>query len=260
MATERQIQANRANAAKSTGPITPEGKRASSQNAARHLLAGTVVLKGESTRRFNDLASALLAQFQPRNSAEASLVQTMAAARWRLLRMWEIQTAGFELEMARTQDSDPSAGSGAVLAAVAFRNLADNSRALALQLRYEAAYDRQYNRALASLLKLRTVKLSDAPDFSLPIDPPLQLVTGTWDDDSQDEPNFDSDPGREPACNEQVPDATPNPRHLGTNPIRLGPNSVRAISSRKAVNVRRGACALRRDGCSPKRQRVHSAS
>jgi hypothetical protein len=125
MATERQIQANQANAQKSTGPITPEGKRISSQNAgksnavmsaaAHGLLSSTVVLKGESVRRFNDLATALILQFQPRNSAETSLVQTMIAARWRLLRMWGIQSAGFQLEMAR---QDPSAGSGAVLAAV----------------------------------------------------------------------------------------------------------------------------------------------
>jgi hypothetical protein len=141
MATERQIQANRANAAKSTGPVTPEGKRISSQNASNHgLVSGTVVLSGESMRRYNQLAEAHMLQFQPRNFAETSLVQTMTTARWRLLRMWGIQTAGFELEMSR---QDPSAGTGAVLAAVAFRSLADNSRALALQHRIEIAYDRQ---------------------------------------------------------------------------------------------------------------------
>jgi len=108
MTTERQITANRANAAKSTGPATPEGKRISSQNAARHDLASrTVLLKDESTRRFNDLAAALMLHFQPRNALEISLVQTMTAARWRLLRLWGIQAVGFELEMAR---QDPSAG------------------------------------------------------------------------------------------------------------------------------------------------------
>jgi len=108
----------------------------------------------------------------------------MTVARWRLLRMWGIQTAGFELERARARNSDHSAGSGAVLAAVTFRNLADNSRVLALQLRFEAAYDRQCNRALALLLKLRK-----APDSGVPVDPPLQHTTETWDDDSQKEPN-----------------------------------------------------------------------
>src|SRR5579863_7314253 len=183
MATERQIQANRANAQKSTGPTTPEGKRISSQNGVLHsLVSGTVVLKGESMRRFNDLAAALMRQFQPRNSAEAALVQIMTAARWRLLRMWGIQTAGFQQEMAR---QDASAGSGAVLAAATFRTMADNSRALALQHRFEAAYDRQYNQALTLLLKLR-----ESPDPSAPSGPTIQLATETWEDDFHGEPNY----------------------------------------------------------------------
>ncbi len=237
MATERQILANRANAAKSTGPITPEGKRASSQNARHDRIATTVVLKGESMPRFNELASALILQFQPRNSIEAFLVQTMIAARWRLFRLWGMQTAGFELEMARTLSSHPSAGTGAALAAIAFRNLADNSRVLALQLRLETAYSREFNRALALLLKSR-----QAPDSSVPLDPPLQIATETWDDDSQTEPNFDADPAKDPTCNEQV--TPPAPR---LEPIPISPKNGGAIH------------ALHGDGCSPKRQRGDSA-
>jgi len=193
MATERQIKANRANALKCTGPVTPEGKRISSQNADRHgLISGTVVLKGESMRRFNDLAATLTRQFQPRNSAEIFLVQAMAVARWRLLRMWGIQTAGFQQEMAR---QDPSAGSGAVLAAATFRSLADNSRVLGLQHRLEAAYDRQYYRAFAALLKLRETPNSSL-DSSAPRFPPILLATETWgdneDDDSPNETNSDA--------------------------------------------------------------------
>ena len=189
MATERQIKANRANALKCTGPKTPEGKRISSKNAALPgLVSGTIVLKGESMRRYNALAAALILQFQPRNSAEAFLVQTMTTARWRLLRTWGIQTAGFELEMAKTREkSGDAAGSGAVLAAVTFRSLADNSRVLALQHRLEVSYGRQYNQALAMLLKLREI-----PDPSPSSGPPIQLATETWDDDFQIETNPES--------------------------------------------------------------------
>ena len=99
MATERQIIANRANAAKSTGPVTPEGKRNSSQNASlRRLDPGAAklpgALKGESLRRYNQLAGEFILQFQPRNSAEAALIRTMTLARRRLLCSWRIQTAG----------------------------------------------------------------------------------------------------------------------------------------------------------------------
>jgi hypothetical protein len=270
MATERQIRANRANAAKSTGPITPEGKRASSQNAARRdFVPSTVVLKGESMRRFNDLAAALILQFQPRNSAEAGLVQIMIVARWRLLRMWGIQTAAFELEMARArQNADPAtAPSGAVLAAIAFRTLADTSRSLALMHRLEAAYDRQYNSSLALLLKLR-----EAPGPGVPVDPPPQIVTETWDDDSQNEPDFDADPGKNPTCNEQVPSERPascngpnfpkanfpteNRRDPLTDARGALTESVNAPAMRSGVALQRplqrGACALRR--CGPRLQ------
>ena len=48
MTTEAQIEANRANAQKSTGPRTPEGKATVAQNAVKHgLLARTAVLHGE---------------------------------------------------------------------------------------------------------------------------------------------------------------------------------------------------------------------
>ncbi len=69
-------------------------------------------------------------------------------------------------------------------------------------------------RSHALLLKLR-----EAPEPSVRVDPPLQIATETWDDDSPNEPNFDADPGKNPTCNEQVPDTTPNASHLETNPI-----------------------------------------
>jgi hypothetical protein len=168
-------------------PENPGRETNPSKNAALPaLVSGTIVLKGESMRRYSELAAALILQFQPRNSAETFLVQTMTAARWRLLRTWGIQTAGFELEMAKTlEKSGDSAGSGAVLAAVTFRSLADTSRVIALQHRLEVSYGRQFSQALAMLLKLREIRDSTAPAYTR-----IQLATETWDDDSQTEANL----------------------------------------------------------------------
>jgi hypothetical protein len=188
MATERQIQANRSNALKSTGPRTSEGKHTSARNAARpSRVSTTVILKGESVRRFNQLANAIMREYQPRNFTEFSLVQTMTAARWRLLRLWGMQTAAFEVEMAavRLKPGSP-ATSGAVVAAAALRTLADNSRVLSVQTRLEATYDRQYNRALAILLKLReNPNPSPASGAVSKVD--LQLDTATWPLDLEDD-------------------------------------------------------------------------
>jgi hypothetical protein len=171
MATERQITANRANAAKSTGPVTPEGKRNSSQNASlRRLDSGAAelqgILKGESLRRYNQLAEEFIIEFQPRNSAEAALVQTMILARWRLLCSWGTQTAALRKEIARARPRHPSAGSAF---AAAFFSLAENSASFARQHRLEAHYQRQFNHALTQLLKLReTPKSCAAPHLPQP--------------------------------------------------------------------------------------------
>jgi hypothetical protein len=102
MGTERQKQASRANGSKSRGPATPEGKLTSSRNAEKHgLLSGTVVLEGESTDRFLELVTALHEEFQPQTPFEESLVENMAAARWRQMRIWGMEKAGMDHETRR---------------------------------------------------------------------------------------------------------------------------------------------------------------
>jgi hypothetical protein len=48
MASERQIDANRVNRTKSHGPITPEGRLASSRNNLVHGVLPAIILEGES--------------------------------------------------------------------------------------------------------------------------------------------------------------------------------------------------------------------
>src|SRR6202451_3879340 len=102
MSTERQQNASRANGSKSHGPVTPEGKLASSRNAITHgMLSTTIVLKGESTDRFLWLLTSLLEEFQPQTPFEESLIENMAVARWRQMRVWGLEKAGIDYEMRR---------------------------------------------------------------------------------------------------------------------------------------------------------------
>src|SRR5580704_12356212 len=80
-------RASAANSANSTGPVTPEGKARSSQNATRHgLLSASMVLHGESDDRFSAYLSVLEDELQPAPGVESSLVETMAVAPWRRMR------------------------------------------------------------------------------------------------------------------------------------------------------------------------------
>jgi hypothetical protein len=88
MTTEKQNEANRINAEKSTGPLTDEGKQRSSQNALKHgLLAKRSVIPGEDPAEFDALVTWFENTFNPSNAYEASLVRQMADAGWRLKRM-----------------------------------------------------------------------------------------------------------------------------------------------------------------------------
>jgi hypothetical protein len=160
MASERRILANRANAAKSAGPTTPEGKRKASRNSVRHgMLARTIVLEGESFDRFTALLAALKEELQPQTGIECALVENMAVARWRQMRLWGMEKAGIAYEIEKQQSAagseDTMNRDAPTRAALAFRTLSDHSRSLELMNRYESRYDRQYCRALERLIQLR---------------------------------------------------------------------------------------------------------
>lgn len=88
MNSARKVAANRANAKKSTGPITVVGKAASAGNAIRHgLTAARVVLDFEIAAEFEDLRAALIAEFKPATPIDRELVDRLAGIVWRLRRV-----------------------------------------------------------------------------------------------------------------------------------------------------------------------------
>src|SRR5262252_5485625 len=94
MTTERQKAANRANALRSTGPKTPEGKAAVRLNAIRHgLLARDAVLPGEDADAFEDLWNQVRAELSPMGPIEELLVERVVNTMWRLRRLGRAETA-----------------------------------------------------------------------------------------------------------------------------------------------------------------------
>ena len=152
MSSERRIQSSRANGARSHGPVTRAGRLKSAYNNLRHgILAETVVLEDENSETFNEILAALTREFDPQTEAQLGLVETMASARWRLMRIWSIERQTLKSEIGK---HDPGKHDPAARAALAFHDLANNSRTLDVINRYESRYDRQYSRSLNLLLKL----------------------------------------------------------------------------------------------------------
>jgi len=88
MATESQINANRANAQHSTGPSSPEGKLKSSHNALRTGLTGrTILLPTDDAAAYENFVEILKRKYQPYDAYEKHLAQSIADTEWRLLRI-----------------------------------------------------------------------------------------------------------------------------------------------------------------------------
>ncbi len=92
MATERQIEANRLNAQKSTGPRTPEGKAAVRFNALKHgLHARVLVIPGEDQDELDALAFEYYGQFGPETAVARYLVDTLIHCDWNRRRLLRLQ-------------------------------------------------------------------------------------------------------------------------------------------------------------------------
>jgi hypothetical protein len=159
MSTLKRRLASQANGKLSRGPVTPEGKRISAANAIHHgMLANSFVLSGEARERFDRILAGFDTEFEPETESEQALVDTMAIARWRQMRLWGYEKATMakeieQLEAAVTSDA-PAQG------AAAFRNLADRSRALDLLNRYEAFSYRTLLRHRRALKAIREDRIS----------------------------------------------------------------------------------------------------
>ena len=88
MTTQKQIQANRENAKKSTGPRTQRGKAHSRFNSRKHgLTAKTLMTVGECAGDFEALRAELVEEYDPQSHLEIELVERLAGILWRLRRV-----------------------------------------------------------------------------------------------------------------------------------------------------------------------------
>jgi hypothetical protein len=99
MTSYRQIEANRRNALKSTGPKTEAGKQASRCNAVRHgLTAETVINALEDAEDYKAFEAAIIADYDAQSAVERELVLRLASLFWRLRRATTMEAGLFEIQ------------------------------------------------------------------------------------------------------------------------------------------------------------------
>src|SRR5579863_8249898 len=97
MASDRQIEANRKNAEKCTGPRTEKGRAISSQNALKTGLdAKSEVLRFESRQDYEALIAAFYDRYHPTVPEDRALVDMLIRSEWLLRRYTAIDTAVWE--------------------------------------------------------------------------------------------------------------------------------------------------------------------
>jgi len=151
--SKRKRKANRANAQKSTGAVTPAGRAAVSTNAIKHGLTGCFrVLVTESQEQFDLLLEQFLEAEQPVGGVEVQLVRKMAEHTWMSARCVRAQ----EGCITATQTPEQKA-----------QGLCATSVNLEIEryLRYQAAHDRAYQRASKELRERRKERQLAARGF-----------------------------------------------------------------------------------------------
>jgi len=105
MTSYRQVEANRRNAIKSTGPKTEVGKQVSRRNALRHgLTAETVVAALEDAEDYKAFEAAIIADYDAQSAVERELVLRLASILWRLRRATTMETGLFEIQATHLRD------------------------------------------------------------------------------------------------------------------------------------------------------------
>jgi hypothetical protein len=109
MTSYRQIEANRRNALRSTGPKTEAGKEISRRNALRHgLTAETVICALEDAEDYKAFEAAITADYDAQSAVERELVLRLASLLWRLRRAIMMETGLFEIHAEHFRDDRQS--------------------------------------------------------------------------------------------------------------------------------------------------------
>jgi len=138
MATAAQILANQANAQHSTGPKTPDGKAAVSQNARTHgLTSKSIVIPSGQESEFAAFSENLRAEFQPEGHYQDLLFRQVLLSAWNMERCAQAEATLF------TAATDPLL-------------VAANAAQLKLLVLYRGRAERSFSQSVKELRRVQT--------------------------------------------------------------------------------------------------------
>ena len=242
-----RLAANRANAARSTGPRTPEGKTRSSQNARKHAFTpdNFAVVRIETPEQIADLCADAVDTYRPVNSQEHFALERIALSQQSMLRMSALEAGLFTncLDQAMAspvpfvlKQSDLTEGIYIALGqhrsywlAFGFLSLVRQSPGPNMFLRFQAQAERLYRHAVEDFDRLKGLRAEMPPP---PIEPDIE---------PRNEPK--PEPGNEPKPEPEPRENTPPPAASPATPNRTEPDAAPAQdrptdAPRTAGNVR----------------------
>jgi hypothetical protein len=229
--TDKQLAANRANAAQSTGPRSPEGKSRSAQNSRKHGFTASTfaVVRLEDLDEVARLREDAIAVYQPVNSQELFAVERIALAQQTLLRVERLHNGmcttclneaidgngrplmGISPQLVNENNEISQAQNRNYLFAEGFHRLNKYSNSFTLFLRYQAQTERLYRRAVEEFERLK------ARRHELPNEPILDTQPEANETVNTPQPNPPKPPSPSPAGN------------LPGQPKRFRPNGERLL-------------------------------
>ena len=196
----RQLAARRANALKSTGPRTAEGKTIARLNALKHGFFScdvvNSVLDGPiRVEEFTTILDALLEEYDPQSVRERILIDEVAACCWRIRRLLRYECregwADDDSYRRRARTETPSESMAALMGydqqtarERTFRKLRragletfilPAERDIDKIVRYERLIKRNLYRALYTLERIRAARQAPQPSDAAPLPQPLNL-------------------------------------------------------------------------------------
>jgi len=171
MISEKQLEANRQNAQHSTGPQSAAAKKRVSLNNLRHGLTGqTTVLSPEDRAAHDKFCAGLLNCFKPENALELQVAQAIAEDRWRLNRVFAIESNIFALgQFESPKGSEEHPEDREIHDALnSARVFLAHAKQFALLSIYEQRIHRNLQKSILQLRDLQTARKQQPPAPPLP--------------------------------------------------------------------------------------------